>query len=535
MSVDAEFPPKEPGSGGPALARGAVGAVLFAGVVGLFGWWLGTEPVVDRPPDGLAPEATTERVAYPETAAPESDRREERPIDVAIETGDESRGAPDGPHRPSFDDGPLAAEWSYLDRTLSGQVLRNTKSHVIEDFIPLPYAEIELHFALGSEWFHTERIQADGEAHYEYDLAALHPHVGSACNVGELRMDAFVTHAAATGEAEASVPSLWDLLVGNSVEQDLVVWLPSWARVRGRVVDERGKAIDGLGIELAIDGLGIKLPIDDRVFEGETNQRGEFEIETPYRARHPFEEYRRRFPDPPDVTIELRARSDLHGALNQRFELDPETPVFDCGTLTLQGEWTLSGEVLSQDGHPLPGVDLRVSRSDGHETVWIDADDQGRFRYRGEPGHEYQLRLGTNSFGTAITATAPAHDLVVLAPGPTATVETLDVEQRPLRGQDAINFNPCRLNAQGRWEYVEDYSDCLIYIGDETCTVLFPIAGTYETATAWDGIAGVWSIEQRVDVREGHQWIRAFADFHPGLRLEDHVWRLETVHRLRDQ
>ena len=516
MSVDAELPPGEPGDKQPVLAFGAVGAVLFAGIVGLLVWWLGKTPDSGSSPQGLAPEPTSPSlVAEAEATNRELDRRKERVIHETREAVVDPLPVPEELPGPSFVEGPLAAEWSYLDRTLSGQVLCHADSHVLGPFVPLPYAEIELHFALGSEWFHTERIQADGEARYECDLAALHPHVGSACNVGELQMDAFVTHAAATGEA--SVTNLWDLLVGNSVGQDLVVWLPGWARVRGRVVDEQGKAID------------------DQVLEGETNERGEFEVETPYLARHPFEEYRRRFPDPPNVTIELRARSDLHGSLSQRFELDPETPVFDCGTVTLQGEWTLSGEVLSRDGHPLPGVDLRVTRPDGHEVVWIDVDDQGRFRYRGEPGVEYQLRLGTNSFGTTITATAPAHDLVVLAPGPTAIAEIVDVEQRPLRGQDALNFNPCRRNAQGRWEYVEGGPDCLLFIGDETCTVLFPFAGTYEVATAWDGIAGVWSIEQRVDVREGHQWIRAYVDFHPGLRLDDHEWRLETVHPQRNE
>ncbi len=163
--------------------------------------------------------------------------------------------------------------------------------------------------------------------------------------------------------------------VSNSVDADtdddpLLVEMSRGASIKGRLVDEKGKAI--VAAEISVRRRF------ERPLTAESDDEGRFHLD--------------RIPtlDDDELTLRIRARGF------SRFEEPLDVTLKDLGDILLDRARLLSGVVFDPDGHPLAGARVQVSSSEPEDERRARGGSRGG-RGRGGRGEGRGFRRGRGS------------------------------------------------------------------------------------------------------------------------------------------
>jgi hypothetical protein len=242
---------------------------------------------------------------------------------------------------------------------------------------------------------------------------------------------------------------LLDLVLGEAV-------------ARGRVVDQRGRALAGAAVEIRASPTEVW-------GQGRCDPDGNFAI----RGLRAGE------------AIAWAGAAGYLAALSPRLELRPQAPV-EVPTFRLQKGAVLHGLVGAPDQRPRSGARVLLIGADGGPIAEQDSDPAGRYRFEGLDRGPFTLRIEDGEYApfqrSAIELELGAErELpVVLGPGAGLVVRAIDGSGAPVAGV-RLELEPV-----GDLPYAENGDPYTDVRGEWQRLLLAP--GAYRVEAARDGI-----------------------------------------------
>lgn len=224
--------------------------------------------------------------------------------------------------------------------------------------------------------------------------------------------------------------------------------LPGEQTLGGKVVDERGRPIAGVKIEIWGD-LGEKKEPGERVYgiEAVTNAKGEWRSRS-FRSMTGAS----LFLSHPDHVSDNDSHPRIHGETGLPPDSTPLSPpkpfqpLCDFTDVQVMAPGVdVAGEVRDQDGRPVAKAEVGwFSADDGGVQYRMlrltTSDDQGRFRFRHVRAGRVALQVMAKGHAPAIkivdAKTGADHVAIALEPGHTVKGQVVDNEGKPIEGAE---------------------------------------------------------------------------------------------------